>query len=240
MFTKLQDKVFQLVLDGESLLTEAEQLREVGLVEFSPNRARAVRNVIAHYHAWYNAARPLIKDNLTEMFADFESLYSTAAERAPRLTHGDRPYETRSLLEFEQSVARQLGLVKGPPQSLESKAVALRGLMTRELHSDELSVARELLAKGFAREAGMIAGVALEGHLKYLCAKYGKAVGKGDTLNPLNQRLLEFYPDASLGIRVEWMAKIRNQCAHKGDQDPDPNQIQQMIGAVTDFMSAMA
>ena len=35
------------------------------------------------------------------------------------------------------------------------------------------------------------------------------------------------------------MGDIWNLCTHKGRQDPDPKQVEQMINAVQDFMTSM-
>ena len=198
MLAKLKQKVDPLVQEGQQLLIKADgffRLPKLGGAD--EGRARLVRELIAHYHAWYNASRPLVQANLPEAYMDFTSLYFVETDRANSLGGSTQTLEASVLQDFEKTAARQLGILRSIPDVLEVKAISLRGLLARDLHDSEIAVARELHQNGYVREAGMIAGVALEGHLKYLCEKHGEPIGKTDTIKPLNQKLRRHYPDVS-------------------------------------------
>jgi hypothetical protein len=234
MFEKLTSRVSELVAEGQLFLAEAIEIRDH---EHGPyERAKIARDVIAHYNAWYVAANPLVKHNLSEMLSVFELEYLMASQEATKIKDA---YWEDHLQNFERSAARQLGILRGVIGGLESRALALRGLVAREIYENEMAVARELLRHQYVREAGVVAGVVLEGHLRHLCAKGGKTVGSKDTIKVLNDRLRKDYADPYQASKVDWMGDIRNLCVHKGPKDPDNTQIDHMLNALQEFMTAM-
>jgi hypothetical protein len=227
----LLQQVEELKKNGRSLLAQLDGLREVTAQGPSPATQQLKREIILSYHTWYNVALPIVRANLTENSGTFKSLYTFASINADGLPS--------TLSAFEQEFAQQFGMLVSVPGVVESQPLALHGLVLRDVHESEIDVARGLLKSGYVREAGMIAGVALEGHIKYLCEKYGNPVAPNEPLHRLNQKLNKHYPDPSQAFQVDWMIEVRNACAHKGQQDPDPEQVEKLINTVHDFMSSV-
>jgi hypothetical protein len=134
----------------------------------------------------------------------------------------------------------QIGFVRAIPSAIGSKALGLRGILARDLMDDELSAARHLLDNGYVREAGVIAGVVLERHLKLLCDKNTVTVGDKDTLGQLNDKLRKHYPDDSEYRRVQFLNEVRISCAHdKTAVPPDPNKVSQLLSGVQGFIATI-
>jgi hypothetical protein len=236
MLEAIRKRVSDLVADGELLLGALGEMRRFPYEYHSDERATIARDSIKHYNAWYVAANPLVKHNLPEMILGFEISYIEASNEAKKITG---TYWRDHLEGFERTAATQLGILRGVVGGLESRALALRGLVAREIHESEMAVARELLRHQYLREAGVVAGVVLEGHLRHLCEKGGKPTGPKDTIKALNDRLRKDYPDPYQASKIDWMGDIRNLCAHKGQKDPDATQVEHMMNALQEFMAAM-
>ena len=241
MLQRLRENIERLVQDGYLLLGEVDKLSSIpGLLGSEKERVRLSRAVNERYYAWYNAARPLVETNLRESFSEFQGFYLVVGPQAQRLLTSANEVDDSALQKFERAFATQLGIVGSIPRALEAKALGLRGLLARDLMEDELTVARHLLENGYVREAGAIAGVVLEHHLRLMCEKRGEGVDKRDAIGSLNDKLRKHYPHDSEYRRVQWMNEIRATCAHDKPSQPESNKVEQLISAIQDFMSAIS
>lgn len=101
------------------------------------------------------------------------------------------------------------------PDVTEIKELSLRKTISAEIARTEIEQAEILLADGFDRAAGSIAGVALELHLKTLCNANKVSHSPKATIEPLAQAL---YQAKKLDItelkQIQYLASIRNKCSH--------------------------
>jgi hypothetical protein len=160
MFEKLKDKVQALAADGESILSDSDKLRS------SPHwkMASIATSINRQYHAWYNAARPIVEGNLPDTSKEFRALHATASNNVQTLIEPESSamredtFNPDDLFQFQQAFASALGILSSVPSAMEARALSLRGLLARDLMDDELAAARHLLNNGYVREAGVIGG----------------------------------------------------------------------------------
>ena len=98
-----------------------------------------------------------------------------------------------------------------------------------------LDEAEYLLSKGYSRAAAVLIGAALEESLKSRARAIGLEVGPKDTLTPVITKLKA--SDVQVlnefeAKRLEALARMRNDAAHGGDFDYQPEQVSQALSEV--------
>jgi len=251
MLKRIEEKVNSLVVDTYSILVAKDQIfdalqaassREDDQLTAEETKAcyRLAREMNDHYRAWYTASWPLVNSNLPERVKEFETFYEASANHLMDIMSASGQLRRQPLVLFEKCFSAQTGFVRSIPSAIESKALALRGILARDLMDDELLVARHLLDNGYVREAGVVGGVVLERHLKLLCDKYSVTVGDKDTLGQLNDKLRKHYPDDAEYRRVQFLNEIRISCAHdKVTAAPDSNKVGQLLSGVKGFIATI-
>jgi len=197
------------------------------------------REINERYKAWYSEAWYLVKSNLPERLEEFETAYAGASFQAGNLMDEYGHLLRKTLVLFEKCFSAQIGFVRAIPSAIIAKALSLRGLLSRDLMDDELSAARHLLDNGYVREAGVIAGVVLESHLKQLCTKYGVELDGRETLGQLNEKAKAHYPDAAEYRRVQFLNEIRISCAHDKTVPPTDAMVGQLISGTQGFIATV-
>ena len=113
----------------------------------------------------------------------------------------------------------------------------MRVLVVGDVLDDEMAKALMLLEQGLVREAGIIGGVVLEAHLKLLhnqnSLQYSQTEGIVDLARRLRKEQILTLGDEK---RVIAMADTRNKCAHKRDEDPALEEVQDFLDDVERFM----
>jgi len=87
----------------------------------------------------------------------------------------------RTIVGFNAAVMpleQQSLIVEALKRKFESSLFDIRALVQADLFDNELDSAEELNKNGFARGAGAIAGVVLEGHLAEVCKQHKMAIPK--------------------------------------------------------------
>ncbi len=252
---KISEKVNQLVGEANSILAKKDQIfatlqRATGRAdettsgwmtdEETADSYRLAREITGDYAAWYPPAWHLVSANLPERRGEFESLYEGCRSQSVEIMGADGQLRRGPLVLFEKCFCAQAGFVRSIPAAIESRALALRGILARDLMDDELAACDHLLRNGYVREAGTIAGVVLEHHLKLMCEKRGLPVEDKDTLGALNAKLRQHYPDDSEFRRVQWMSEIRAACAHEKSSPPERRRVEELISTVRDFVTAIS
>jgi len=114
-------------------------------------------------------------------------------------------------------------------------------LLHAETLDDFLDQASELLGKGYKDAAAVVAGSALESHIRLLCGKYNVgaqlASGQPKKADAMNADLVK----AGAYVTIEqksvtaWLG-IRNSAAHGEYTKYDEKQVAHMVTAVRDFI----
>ncbi len=111
-----------------------------------------------------------------------------------------------------------------------------------ELFSDLLDVAGHFLADGFKDAAAIMAGGALEQHLRNLCVRH-QLFARNDSrlervsLQQLREKLFQHKAfDPSTNRNIKNWAKTRNRAAHRNDPPVDDREIKIMIDGIRHFI----
>ena len=208
------------------------------------------------YIAWYTKTRRLLTNTSPSDLKHFDELYRLEDEKNtstishffsyPKDQHWDdstqRYYYNRNeshFRHFKNNFSAQIAIIEATPQVLEFEKIKLSQLLARDLLTDELNQAGELLEKGFIECAGMLAGVALERQLKVICDNNAPPIeySDKDTLGDLNTKLKTIYSDPSDYSRVDALKMTRNRCSHDpGTKPPTKKDVEVMISDVEDFI----
>jgi len=171
--------------DIEKLIRQGDLLYYAILLEATPSRIKIsdeekkkLPNFRTEYQSWYSEALAMIRQLLPDRLQDFMSYYKPLK---PRKELNPATYTISDYLQgitasrgssvivgFDAAVMpveQQVNIVKALNRRFESSLFDIRALVQADLFDDELDKAGELGKKGFARGAGAIAGVVLEGHL---------------------------------------------------------------------------
>lgn len=110
-----------------------------------------------------------------------------------------------------------------------------------DTHSDYLEMAASLLESAHKDAAAVIAGTALEVHVRALCAKNGVEIvssnGAPMKADAMNTELKKkgVYNEAQRKQVSAWMG-LRNSAAHGAYDDYDRQQVRLLVDGVRDFM----
>jgi len=120
----------------------------------------------------------------------------------------------------------------------------IRGLVAAEVFADFLEMAEHLLESGYKDPAAVMAGSVLEEHLRQLCDKHAIPINeqKNDKQVPkkadrLNAELTASTAYSKLDQKqiTAWL-DLRNNAAHGNYNAYTPEQVEQLLAGVTNFM----
>lgn len=189
------------------------------------------RSVTRKYLKWYSAASYLLKEYLPDSEKDFISLYKHSGDYnnsgfffALWLNIGEYDGNVDVVVDrYMNLFEMQRSLLLSIPDRVEVKELDLRRIISADLVESELEYADYIYRnqnKGpCERAACVLAGVALERHLKTWCevCLVPLPTDKKPTLNTLIDALYsggKGHIDLTEKNKLETMATIRNNCAH--------------------------
>lgn len=211
-------------------------------------------NFDANYQKWYSESLILIKQLLPDRVDDFVDLYKKPKTKRKDITHENYVIEDaligleisrNDFMEGKKIIAnkkaaipkfqQQINILKSTKKRFESSLFDIKHIVQADLFDSELSAAEELNKKGFTRGAGAIAGVVLEGHLLQVCENHKILVKKKNPgINDLAQLLKDFdvieIPDWR---KIQHLSDLRNLCDHKKKEDPEKEDIEELIKGVS-------
>ncbi len=125
---------------------------------------------------------------------------------------------------------QQLQIVESARGRFESSLFDIKAMAQADLFDNELDAAIELNKMGFARGAGAIAGVVLEGHLATVCQTHSVTISrKKPTLSDFYEALKsENIIDQATWRFIQHLGDVRNKCDHKGN-DPTRDEVDDLI-----------
>ena len=170
-------------------------------------------------------------------------MYNTIRDLAPsgslyRETADD--VNSDGLFEWK-SVARLYGLLKSLKADYEKDYMTnISELIDAELFSDVLEQADYLFSENYVRASIVVAGVALEGHLRKLAEKHSIPIqndGKYVKAEMLNQQLVKSvaYDKTYQKSVTSWLG-LRNDAAHPDNKEIHNEMVKLMIEGIRNFI----
>jgi hypothetical protein len=139
-----------------------------------------------------------------------------------------------------------LGVVESLRANVEAGYMqSITELIHGELFGDFLEMARHLLDEGYKDPAAVVAGAALEAHLRQLCVKNGiatEAVGSSGThpkkADAMNAELASGLAYSKLDLKsvTAWL-DLRNHAAHGKFGEYSKEQVELMVMGIQDFIT---
>lgn len=198
------------------------------------------------YHHWYSEALVVVKQLLPDRYADFVKFYERPKTRK---TFDVETYRIEDACQSLSStryggevvvdmsaaiplLQQQIAILESIEKRFESSLFDIKQLVQADLFDSELDVARELLKNKFARAAGAVAGVVLEGHLKQVCDNHNLPKKSG-TIAVLNDVLKAAgVIELSQSRHIQFLGDIRNKCGHKNPTEPTVEEVDELITGV--------
>ncbi|MCJ7514537.1 MAG: hypothetical protein MUO89_01005 [Dehalococcoidia bacterium] len=200
------------------------------------------------YQLWYTRALPVIQQLLPERSQEFQDYYLLNRRKqidvltytindyfmGLRLTKrysNEEPFDSFSV--FASKLSNQVNILSSAQTRITSILSNIKGILRAELFDTELKQAEELLAAGYLRPAGTVAGVVLEGHLSSICLNHSiKFQKKKLTISDYNEALKENVYDSINWRWVQRLSDIRNLCVHKKNREPTEAEVIELISGV--------
>lgn len=188
------------------------------------------RKLAADYESWYNAASELVNTYLPRRVNDFENYYRYKTKAG---NHGGLFYDIQFNQSYENkedkyNAARsiqykldcQKNILNSIPAAINIRSMDLYAVISHDLVNTEIDCADYIFKKDKThdyclRVAGILAGIALERHLKTRCESELGSLPEKPTLGPLINALykankITLAQKQYLGA----IATTRNDCAH--------------------------
>ena len=233
---KYKKDIHSLVMTGEDIFNKMKE---------NINLAQLRRE----YEMWYSESLSVIKIILINRISDFSKMYYDDKTKEGLKVHfqytppkiegqtwfTNLDYTPPDEIEIAKSIFdSQIGILKSCEKRFESSLFDIKQLLQADIFGSELEAAKELNKKGFARGAGAIAGVVLEGHLTQVCSNHQIQVKKKNpTINDLNELLKENEIIEIPSWRfIQQLGDLRNLSDHKKEKEPSKEEIEDLINGV--------
>lgn len=257
---KIKRRVEELCKRGDQLYLRLILEESPTAFDDKPKTIAALEKLPAFaegYQVWYTEALELLRQTFPSRVEDFTSFLNPPKTRkeitfanytisdALRGLKVTRGYQKDLVVDASAAInpmLQQVKIIESVKDGLDSVLVNLRSVLQADLFDSDLGAARELNKKGFARAAGMMAGVVLEGHLKEVCQRHHiKVAAKSPTISTYNEALKDAgVVDVPLWRRVQAAGDIRNQCGHKTGKEPSKEDVERLIGDVDDLIKRIS
>jgi hypothetical protein len=135
----------------------------------------------------------------------------------------------------------QIDILRSVSVRIDNILADIAGVLSSDLFDDETDAANELVRNGYLRAAGMVAGVALEGHLKRTIAAHSiKVLKKNPTISDYNEALKAGSAiDIPTWRQIQRLADLRNLCGHKGEREPTKDEVVELIETTRKLQSTV-
>jgi len=226
--TKLGDSIFKRMKKNENLA----ELRQ-------------------EFELWYSESFSVVKIILPDRISDFSKMYyddkkkeglrnlfqytpSTIKKGWGFEVVGDEIIPPEPIEIAKSIFDSQIGILKSCEKRFRSSLFDIKQLLQSDIFESELDSSKELNKKGFARAAGAVVGVVLEGHLSQVCNNHNLSVKKSNpTINDYNQLLKDNNIIETPTWRlIQRLGDLRNLCDHKKQKEPTKQEIDELIEGV--------
>jgi hypothetical protein len=199
------------------------------------------------YEGWYSEAEALVAQLLPNRVGQFRDLYRQEKRKeitaetygiadfllGISVSKGGVPlFEPRDSVVMKFKQQREiLGAVE---RKFDSSLFDLRQLVQADVLDGELDGARELAKAGFDRAAAVIAGVALERHLRQVATQRSVTTPRSATIARLNDALKDAgVIDTPEWRRIQRLGDLRNLGGHAREREPSAEEVQELIEGVS-------
>jgi hypothetical protein len=249
----MREDLARLILDGNQLLLRMVFDLFPDAITKQQKKTKAelekeLPSFVHNYQRWYSESLAMPSVLLPDRVDDFKAYYQlprppkelnhttyTISDylKGTRVTRGGSYEEVVGMKAAQILMQQQAEIVSAAMARFKSSLFDIRGMAQADLFDDELDAATELNKNGFARGAGAVAGVVLEGHLATVCANHSVTITKK------KPTLFDFYEalkaanviDQQTWRFIQHLADIRNTCDHKG-KDPTKESVNDLIEGV--------
>jgi hypothetical protein len=259
--TAIKAEIQQLVQVGTQLwerellasVSENERKQHLSSVKDEAERKMLAKkpHFISEYQRWYSLALRVVEQLLPDRYSEFRNFYKDERRRGMDVeTYGVADYikGIRPLTMSQNSQAssamrcfqQQISILETAEERLESVLTDIGRSLHSEILDDELDAARNLLTASHVRSAGVVAGVALEGHLKKLIDDHKVSLRKKATLSNLNEALKDAgVYDVPQWRRIQHLTDVRNLCGHKGEREPKREEVEDLINETSKIVKTL-
>jgi hypothetical protein len=196
----------------------------------SSQQAR-LRKLATKYEAWFNRANELVRAYLPNRVADFEYYYKRPSKISGKeeglfydiqlhQEYGKPEYKSSAIADIKFQLDCQRNIVNSIPSVVDVRSIDLFTVISSDLVNSELDCAEYIFKKNKTHEyclrvAGILAGIAIERHLKTRCELELGSLPEKPTLSPLIDALYNAHK-ITLNQKkyLEAIATTRNDCAH--------------------------
>ena len=250
---RMRKDLAPLILDGHQLLLrmvfdlfpdEVAKQQKKTKTELQKELPRFEHN----YQRWYSESLAMLSVLLPDRISDFKAYYQlprppkelnyttyTISDylKGTRASRGGGYEEIVGKKAAQIPMQQQVEIVNAATARFESSLFDIRGMAQADLFDNELDAATALNKNGFARGAGAVAGVVLEGHLATVCANHSVVIAKKKpTLCDFNEALKAAdVIDQQTWRFIQHLTDIRNTCDHKG-KDPTKENVNDLVEGV--------
>jgi hypothetical protein len=179
----------------------------------------------------------------------FNELRTSSLSFIKNLYGSEHPYFLDFNERVQQSRPSQTEYARGILKAIKNEIdggwllVTMKGLISAEIFSDFLEMARHLLKEGYKDPASVMIGSVLEEHLRQLCIKNGIPNDDPNNGRPKKADLLNselgnatIYNKLDQKNVTAWL-DLRNKAAHGKYGEYNQQQVEFMLQAVTEFMT---
>jgi hypothetical protein len=242
-------KKLQLAIEYDCYPEEFRKAIDAQLGKKADEYIKKLPSFKTTYQRWYSESIALLRQVLPDRLEDFVRHYEKPKPRKDitfenyriedylqglRVTRG---WEKEKVVGPDAAiphVTQQLAIVEAAAARFESTLFEVRQLVQADIFDSELESAEALNKYKFARAAGALSGVVLEGHLAQVCADHKLAIGKKNPgISDFNEKLKEAdiitVPDWRF---IQHLADIRNLCDHSRKPEPTVEQVADLITGV--------
>ena len=235
----------QIKKELETLIDEGTTLYYASIIRYDSNyftyddeedeyyATQAVENTEdphGDYYIWYGKACKVIQILAPDNLQDFQRFFTNYIQ-GWLMRSKDSYISSNAFSDFESGFRTQRRMLNAIAKNADHALFNLELEIQSGFSKSEIDVAKELQKNKHLREAGVIAGLVIELHLKNVAKNRNIKLPKNPQMKHYNEKLKGTAYDATMTKRVELCANIRNKCAHASDNPPTDYEIDTIISS---------
>ncbi len=235
----------QIKKELETLIYEGKTLYYVSVVKhdlnffthddeedehYATQAAENTEDTHGDYYIWYGKACKVIQILAPDNLQDFQRFFTNYIQ-GWLMKSKDSYIFSGDFSNFESGFRTQRRMLNAIAKNADHVLFNLESEIQYGFSKSEIDIAKELKKNKHLREAGVIAGLVIELHLKNVATNRKISVPKTSKISIYNEKLKGKVYDATMTKRVDLCANIRNKCAHASDNPPTDDEIDTIISS---------